>query len=170
MSISTQAHDNFSLWPMWHFSRRRALLQSYMHSQCLMWYLWFSYSVQSRKYCRNDHACTSSEYQAVSLLPHGLGTRIAVIQLFRSVSSCPYSKDGCFFLYKSATVWGACTLWMSSQSWCKSSISFWKAVMVLCSVKIYDFFFECFVVFASSGHCQTPTQLISGFECYILLP
>ena len=96
MSISTQAHDNFSLWPMWHFSRRRALLQSYMHSQCLMWYLWFSYSVQSRKYCRNDHACTSSEYQAVSLLPHGLGTRIAVIQLFRSVSSCPYSKDGRF--------------------------------------------------------------------------
>ena len=34
--------------------------------------------------------------QAVSLLPHGLGTRIVVIQLFRSVSSCPYRKDGRF--------------------------------------------------------------------------
>ena len=34
--------------------------------------------------------------QAVSLLPHGLGTRIVVIQLFHSVSSCPYSKDGRF--------------------------------------------------------------------------
>ena len=27
--------------------------------------------------------------------------------------------------------------------------------MVLCSVKIYDIFFECFVALASSGHCQT---------------
>ena len=34
--------------------------------------------------------------QAVSLLPHGLGTRILVIQLFHSVSSCPYRKDGRF--------------------------------------------------------------------------
>ena len=34
--------------------------------------------------------------QAVSLLPHGLGTRIVVTQLFCLVSSCPYRKDGCF--------------------------------------------------------------------------
>ena len=34
--------------------------------------------------------------QAVSLLPHGLGTRIVVTQLFCLVSSCPYRKDSHF--------------------------------------------------------------------------
>lgn len=62
-----------------------------------------------------------------------------VMQLFNSVSSRPY-REIIFCWYKSVTVRGACTLWMSLQLWRKSSRSFhsnsWKAVLVLSSWRL----------------------------------
>ena len=57
-----------------------------------------------------------------------------------------------FCWYKSATVWGACTSWMSSQPWRKSSKSLhsnrWKAVLVLLALKTDNgIFFDCFSIF-----------------------
>ena len=47
-----------------------------------------------------------------------------------------------FYWYKSATVRGSCTSWMSLQLWWKSSMSLhrnrWKAVLVLSSLKTFS--------------------------------
>ena len=79
-----------------------------------------------------------------------------------------YWKDGRpFCWYKSATVWGTCKSWMSSQPLRKSSkslhINRWKGVLVLSSLETCDdIFLECFIASASSGQFQTSfSRLIS---------
>ena len=81
-----------------------------------------------------------------------------------------------FCWYKSATVRGSCTSWMSLHLWWKSSMSLhrnrWKAVLVLSSLKTYiDILFECFIASASSGPFQIlfsgtiPCQLVTFYIC-----
>ena len=51
------SHYNFLIMITWQFSHKNVHLCSYMCSQCLMWYLWSSCSIQSWKYYGNGCAC-----------------------------------------------------------------------------------------------------------------
>ena len=83
------------------------LLSKILPVYCCTWTIYINVTIL-RKYSRNWHACTSSRYQAVFLLPRGLGTRLyrSLSRMYRSMPCNMFSLDTVchpFFLLLSRT-------------------------------------------------------------------
>ena len=81
-------------------------------------------------------------------MPHVDSSILVVIQLFRSVPSCPHRKDVFFVIQICNSLRDS---WMSSQPWQNYSkilhSNRWKAVLVLSSLKTYNINFTLSALF-----------------------
>ena len=86
---------------------------------------------------------------------------LVTIQLFHSLSSCPYRKDG-FFLIQ---ICNSLRIWYLMNQFV--TVCMEAAVLVLSSLKTYhDTFFECFVTSVSSRPYQIKADNFPAYDFY----